>query len=106
RWRWWVGSAGMLSCLLVLLAPSASQAGCGADVHIFSQSFLKTNPSSDERGPASLPDRHKPCSGPGCSRNTSIPFQAPTSAPSDRLEQWGQLSMVPIAEPPGSAVPV
>jgi hypothetical protein len=109
-WRWLFGSAGMIgSCLVFLLAPATARAGCGGDVHDIQQSgdvLTHLNPHtlasllfSDPRESAALPDRHKPCSGPGCSRNPVAPFQAPTSPPtSDRSEHWGCLPLL-LGEP-------
>ena len=102
RWRWFSRSAGMLgACLVFLLAPAAARAGCGGDVHISRQSSddlsrthplsAATNLFSDSRGPASFPHKHKPCSGPGCSRRPVAPMQAPSSPPTDGGEQWGCL---------------
>jgi len=109
-WRWLLGSAGMIgSCLVFLFAPATARAGCGGDVHVYQQTsddFLlvhrlssATALSSDSRGPMPFPNGHKPCSGPGCSRNPVAPMQAPTPPPStDRHEQWGCLPLA-LGEP-------
>jgi hypothetical protein len=99
RWRWLFLNAGMIgSCLVFLLAPATARAGCGGDVHVFRQASddsLAVHPlSSDSHGTRPFPDGHKPCSGPGCSRNPVAPLQAPTAPPTtDRHEQWGCLPL-------------
>src|SRR5205085_1393034 len=38
---------------------------------------------------AASQDQHKPCSGPTCSRRSSLPPLAPVPPAPERIEQWG-----------------
>jgi|SRR5579884_22676 len=104
-WRRLIKSAGLISsCLIVLLASSSVHAGCGGNVHLSRQTGddpLLEHPFSsqstlisDSHGALPVPVRHKPCSGPGCSRKPFVPpMQAPTSPAPDRYEEWGCLPL-------------
>lgn len=103
-WCRLIRSAGLISsCLLVLLASSSVHAGCGGNVHVFRQTGddpLLVHPFSssstlvsDSQGALPVPVRHRPCSGPGCSRKPVAPMQAPTPPLPDRSQEWGCLPL-------------
>lgn len=85
---------------LVLFAPAQADAGCshpgltsikmpGVD----SLSGLALLDAADGRAKTDPPPRDRPCSGPTCSKNSSVPY-VPAPVTSLRSEPWCETSMV------------